>query len=48
MLRRADGRLEKLQALDQFSVGPGDTLIIETPGGGGFGIPEREEAQSKA
>jgi 5-oxoprolinase (ATP-hydrolysing) len=39
-LRRADGRTEALQAAAQFDVGPGDVLIIETPGGGGYGAPQ--------
>ena len=37
-LRRADGRIEQLPALAQFRVQPDDVLVIETPGGGGWGI----------
>lgn len=35
-LKRPDGTLESLAALAQFSAQPGDRLVIETPGGGGF------------
>ncbi len=34
---RASGKKEKLQGMDSAIVHPGDHLIIETPGGGGFG-----------
>ena len=37
VLNRADGRVEELPGLAQFSVQPGDVLTIETPGGGGWG-----------
>ncbi|MFA5123587.1 hydantoinase B/oxoprolinase family protein [Zavarzinia sp.] len=36
-LLRADGRVEDLGACAEVSVGPGDAIEIETPGGGGFG-----------
>lgn len=36
-LRRADGRVERLSGQVQCVVQPGDVLILETPGGGGFG-----------
>ncbi|MDR3499475.1 MAG: hydantoinase B/oxoprolinase family protein [Parvibaculum sp.] len=36
-IRRADGRIENLAGSDQSELEPGDTIIIETPGGGGFG-----------
>lgn len=39
-LIRADGRREELAAIDGRAVGPGDRLILETPGGGGWGRPE--------
>ena len=39
-LRRADGSEQKLNGTDRVDVQPGDTLIIETPGGGGFGPPD--------
>ncbi len=36
-LARADGRIEPLKGCDKTQVSPGDTLMVETPGGGGFG-----------
>jgi 5-oxoprolinase (ATP-hydrolysing) len=36
-LQHADGRVEVLSGQVQCTVHPGDVLIIETPGGGGFG-----------
>ena len=36
-LQRTDGSLEQLLAATQFSANAGDVLIIETPGGGGWG-----------
>ncbi len=36
---RADGTVEELRAIDGRSVGPGDRLLLETPGGGGWGEP---------
>ncbi|MBN2719361.1 MAG: hydantoinase B/oxoprolinase family protein, partial [Deltaproteobacteria bacterium] len=38
-LRKSDGTIHTLKACDSILVSPGDTLIIETPGGGGFGKP---------
>ncbi|MEN6495876.1 MAG: hydantoinase B/oxoprolinase family protein, partial [Thermoguttaceae bacterium] len=38
-LQHADGRVEVLSGQVQCTVHPGDVLIIETPGGGGFGLP---------
>jgi 5-oxoprolinase (ATP-hydrolysing) len=38
-VRRADGREEVLSATARIDVSPGDSVIIETPGGGGFGAP---------
>ena len=37
---RADGRTEALQGADQAVMQPGDAIVIETPGGGGFGAAE--------
>ena len=37
-LRRADGTALDLGGSAQFSVEPGDVLVIETPGGGGWGV----------
>lgn len=39
-VRRADGRVEELAGTAEIQVGPGDCLIIETPGGGGYGAPD--------
>jgi len=36
----ADGRIEPLAACDRADLEAGDTIIIETPGGGGFGTPK--------
>jgi 5-oxoprolinase (ATP-hydrolysing) len=36
-LVRADGSTVALGGLAQFTAAPGDVLVIETPGGGGFG-----------
>ncbi|RMF77612.1 MAG: hypothetical protein D6739_12585, partial [Nitrospirae bacterium] len=38
-LRRADGREEELPGKAAVRVAPGDELIVETPGGGGWGAP---------
>ncbi len=38
-LVRADGSRQALPAQTQISVEPGDQLIVETPGGGGWGNP---------
>jgi 5-oxoprolinase (ATP-hydrolysing) len=37
VLRRAGGAEETLGAIDTATVGPGDVLVLETPGGGGWG-----------
>ncbi len=37
---RADGRVETLDGADRTALAPGDRLVIETPGGGGYGRPE--------
>lgn len=37
---RADGTVHDLGGVDGCEVGPGDRLIVETPGGGGWGAPE--------
>jgi len=36
-VRRADGRCEELTYADETMLDAGDVIIIETPGGGGFG-----------
>jgi 5-oxoprolinase (ATP-hydrolysing) len=37
-VERADGRLDVLTGTDKTEVGPGDVFVIETPGGGGYGV----------
>ncbi|MDJ0842056.1 MAG: hydantoinase B/oxoprolinase family protein [Acidobacteriota bacterium] len=37
MVKRADGSVTFLDARDKVKVSPGDVLIVETPGGGGYG-----------
>ena len=37
-LLRADGQLVELQGNAEAAVQPGDAIVIETPGGGGFGV----------
>ncbi|MDB1089361.1 hydantoinase B/oxoprolinase family protein [Streptomyces sp. ACA25] len=38
-VERADGRLEPLAGCDTAQVAAGDTLVVHTPGGGGYGPP---------
>ncbi len=38
-VERADGRVQALAATDLVEVEAGDAIIIETPGGGGWGAP---------
>ena len=40
-VERAGGRVEPLAGCAKTRVGPGDVFVIQTPGGGGFGAPER-------
>ncbi|MEJ2127620.1 MAG: hydantoinase B/oxoprolinase family protein [Woeseiaceae bacterium] len=46
---RSDGTTRELRGNDETSLAPGDKLVIETPGGGGFGsdqLPQqRDDAQ---
>jgi 5-oxoprolinase (ATP-hydrolysing) len=39
-VERADGRVELLPGHASVDLAPGDRLVVETPGGGGFGAPE--------
>jgi 5-oxoprolinase (ATP-hydrolysing) len=39
-LKRRDGTVERLANLAQFSARQGDRIVIETPGGGGFGAED--------
>ena len=36
-VERTDGRVETLAACDRAELAPGDMIVIETPGGGGYG-----------
>ncbi len=38
---RAAGQIEELAACAQVHVAAGDAIVIETPGGGGFSVPQR-------
>jgi 5-oxoprolinase (ATP-hydrolysing) len=40
-VRRANGDIELLKGADRREMQPGDSFVIETPGGGGYGAPER-------
>ncbi|WP_031486156.1 hydantoinase B/oxoprolinase family protein [Streptomyces bicolor] len=45
-VERADGTVTALAGSDSADVGPGDVLVIETPGGGGYGPPPRDPHQA--
>jgi len=38
-VERADGRIEPLGHIGEVQMQPGDVFVIETPGGGGYGVP---------
>ncbi len=40
-IERADGTIELLPGIAEFTLSPGDLLVLETPGGGGYGKDER-------
>jgi 5-oxoprolinase (ATP-hydrolysing) len=40
-IERADGTREELGGTDQFALRSGDIFVLETPGGGGFGAPDK-------
>jgi 5-oxoprolinase (ATP-hydrolysing) len=40
-IQRTSGEVEHLGATARFDLAPGDQLTIETPGGGGYGHPDR-------
>ncbi|ADW17276.1 5-oxoprolinase (ATP-hydrolyzing) [Desulfobulbus propionicus DSM 2032] len=42
-LVRNEGRVVALQGNDEVKVDSGDVIVIETPGGGGFGPPDAEQ-----
>ncbi|GAA2661544.1 hydantoinase B/oxoprolinase family protein [Streptomyces aculeolatus] len=39
-MERADGTVEPLEGCDTVEAAAGDVLVVETPGGGGYGEPE--------
>ncbi|WP_371597116.1 hydantoinase B/oxoprolinase family protein [Streptomyces sp. NBC_00564] len=45
-VERADGTVTELGGSDTADVGPGDVLVIQTPGGGGYGPPPRDPHQA--
>jgi 5-oxoprolinase (ATP-hydrolysing) len=45
-VERADGTVTALGGSDSADVGPDDVLVIETPGGGGYGPPSRDPHQA--
>jgi 5-oxoprolinase (ATP-hydrolysing) len=45
-VERADGTGTDLGASGSAGVGPGDVLVIETPGGGGYGRPSPDTHQA--
>ncbi|MGI5453044.1 hydantoinase B/oxoprolinase family protein [Streptomyces sp. CA-249302] len=45
-VERADGTVTALGGSDAADVGPGDVLVIETPGGGGYGPPPPHPQQA--
>ena len=49
-IERADGTVTEMAGCDSVDVRPGDVLVIETPGGGGFGVlpPDRHPSAGLA
>ena len=47
-VERADGAVEELPGVAQTLVAPGDVLVVETPGGGGYGAPPARADASAA
>ncbi len=39
-VERGDGGVQHLRHADRAELAPGDVFVIETPGGGGFGLPQ--------
>ncbi|MGW0467847.1 hydantoinase B/oxoprolinase family protein [Streptomyces sp. NPDC003027] len=46
-VERADGTVECLGGVDAVDVGPGDVLVVRTPGGGGYGPPDRHTPEPR-
>ena len=38
-MRRRNGEVDQLAGTDETELMPGDTFVMETPGGGGYGPP---------
>ncbi|WP_416977792.1 hydantoinase B/oxoprolinase family protein [Streptomyces sp. T028] len=47
-VERADGTVVRLGGSDSVDVGPGDVLVVETPGGGGYGPPPHTPSHHQA
>ncbi|MGH3912651.1 MAG: hydantoinase B/oxoprolinase family protein [Pseudonocardiaceae bacterium] len=47
-VQRGDGSVTDLAGCDSADLLPGDTLVIETPGGGGYGLPGPAEQRDSA
>ncbi|MFD9005751.1 hydantoinase B/oxoprolinase family protein [Streptomyces sp. NPDC059582] len=45
-VERADGTVVRLRGSDSADVHPGDVLVVETPGGGGYGPPPADPHQA--
>ncbi|MDT0467666.1 hydantoinase B/oxoprolinase family protein [Streptomyces gibsoniae] len=45
-VERADGTVLHLEGSDSADVGPDDVLVVETPGGGGYGQPPTDPHQA--
>ncbi|MFD5080180.1 hydantoinase B/oxoprolinase family protein [Streptomyces sp. NPDC058371] len=45
-VEHADGTVTELGGSDSVEVGPGDVLVIETPGGGGYGPPPPDTSEA--
>ncbi|MET8473694.1 hydantoinase B/oxoprolinase family protein [Streptomyces sp. NPDC006422] len=43
-VERVDGTVTRLDGSDTADVAPGDVLVVETPGGGGYGPPEEHSS----
>jgi len=48
LIRKLDGSLLTLKAKSSTSLTPGETLIIRTAGGGGYGDPKKRDAKLRA
>jgi len=45
VVKRSSGEEQMLEGIDGCEIGPGDRLLLETPGGGGWGAAESEEGE---